>query len=122
MTRIIVMEDDEVYLNIIVGILENAGYEAEGALNGKIGMQLFSIKPADLIVTDLIMPIQDGVETIGILKDQAPEVKIIAMSAGDSSGGLKNYSKLAVEFGADAFLEKPVNRNVLIEKIEQLLR
>jgi len=82
MARILVIDDDIQILEMLGQTLEREGYEVVDALDGKEGMRLYREAPTDLVITDIVMPEKEGVETIMELKRDFPDVKIIAMSGG----------------------------------------
>jgi len=92
-------------------------YEAE---NGKEAITHFKPSITDLVITDLIMPDEDGLKVIIKLRELKPSVKIIAISGGGKAGP-GSYLNLAKALGADAIFSKPFSINELIAKIEELL-
>jgi CheY-like chemotaxis protein len=90
------------------------------AVNGKEALSHFKPSMTDLVVTDLIMPEEDGLKVIMKLREQKPSLKIIAISGGGKAGP-GGYLNLAKALGAHAVLSKPFSINDLILKIEELL-
>ena len=120
MARILVIDDDNVTRLMLWRILEKEGYEVFEASNGEKGIQINRTQPADLIITDIIMPEKEGIETIRELKEEFPDVKIIAISAG-GRGAPEIYLKMATGFGAADTIKKPINREELLEKVKKLI-
>ena len=118
--RILVIEDDEQMRVLLDQTMQWAGYEVVTAENGRLGQQLFEEQPTDLIITDLIMPEQEGLETIRILKKSYPEVKIIAISGGGRIGP-EAYLPAAMELGADRVFSKPFDIKELVTTVQELL-
>ncbi len=120
MARILIIDDDEQFLRMLMQIFERNGYEVLGASDGEDGIALFRKKNADLIITDIIMPGKEGLETIAELKRDFPDVKIIAISGG---GRLRpdDYLNIAVGFGASRTFTKPIDRKELLAAVEELL-
>ena len=118
--RILVIDDDEQMRVLLQQAMQWAGYEVVAAENGRQGQQMFEEKPADLIITDLIMPEQEGLETIRILKQRYPAVKIIAISGGGRIGP-EAYLPTAMELGADRIFAKPFDVKELIAAVQELL-
>ncbi len=118
--RILVVDDDEQIRDLLRRIMEWAGYTVIEAKNGKIAMKLQRREPADLVITDLIMPEQEGLETISCLKREFPKVKIIAVSGGGRIGP-ETYLPTAKELGADRIFTKPFNVQDIVETVEELL-
>lgn len=92
-------------------------YEAE---NGKDAINHFKPSITDLVITDLIMPDEDGLKVIIKLRELKPQIKIIAISGGGKAGP-GSYLNLAKALGANAIFSKPFSINDLISKIEELL-
>ncbi len=120
MARILIIDDnDQVRLSLRMA-LEDAGHSVEEAADGIAGLQIFRKNPADLIITDLVMPNKDGFETISDLKKDSNETKIIAIS-GDCDANPGSYLFTAKAMGASQTFEKPINLAELIDAIEKLL-
>ncbi len=118
--RILVVDDEEQMRSMLRLMFENEGYEVSEAPDGKVALWLHKEKPSDLIITDLIMPEKEGIETILELKRDFPEVKIIAMTGG-GIGGLKSYIALAKKSGADHAFAKPFEKEDLLNVVRNLL-
>ena len=102
-------------------IVERMGHLAEEAEDGSVGLRLFREGGYDLVVTDLLMPEKEGIETILELREQDSEVPILAVSGGmtlDRTGPLADAEAL----GADASLPKPFAVEEFSEAIESLLK
>ena len=118
--RILIIDDDEQMRDLLYKAMQWAGFEVMAAENGRQGQQLFEELPADLIITDLIMPEQEGLETIRILKQNDPAVKIIAISGGGRIGP-EAYLPAAKELGADRVFSKPFDIKELVTPVQKLL-
>jgi len=121
MARILLIDDDPLVRNMIRQILELDGHSVVDASNGAVAMRVWSEQPADLIVTDILMPEKDGLEVIRELRRQCPEVKIIALSGGNRKIGFDTLA-VASRFGAAATIEKPFQLDVLRSTIERVLK
>ena len=125
MKKILVIDDDDLVRNVMTKMLERAGFEVTTATNGREGVESYHNSPADLVITDLIMPEQDGIETIIQLKNMSENVKIIAISGGGQIGqgkvGATDYLGIAKNYGAACTLNKPVERNTLIKAVNDTL-
>jgi len=121
MARILVIDDDEQVLDMLYESLTREGYDVLRASNGEQGLRLYRQKPVDLIITDIIMPEKEGIETIIELRRDFPDVKIIAMSGGGRIG-TKDYLHLAKIFGVQRTFTKPVAREQLLDAIKALLK
>jgi len=120
MPLILVIDDDEQMRRMIRTMLERAGYDVLEAADGRIGMKLFRQAPTDLVITDIVMPEMEGLETIMALKRESPPVKIIAISGGARMQP-GDYLIVAKELGAHRTLTKPFRRHALLEAVKELL-
>ena len=119
--RILVVDDDADTRESLKVLLETAGYEVEVAPNGARALRLQRSRAADAVVTDIFMPIADGIETIRELRAEFPGVRIIAVSAGGRSVGNETYLAVALAAGADAVLRKPMDFDELLAMVKKLL-
>jgi len=117
---IVIIDDDEQIREMLKQILAREGYGIFVAANGKEGMQIYREKQTDLVITDIIMPEKDGLETITELRKDFPEVKIIAMSGGGSKGPESNL-QAAKRLGAVCTLTKPVRRKEMLSAVKELI-
>lgn len=120
MARILIIDDDEVMNDMIVQLLAQAGYEAQGARDGNQGLKLWETKPFDLIVTDIVMPIKEGLETILAIRGKNKIVPIIAISGGGKISP-EQYLHLAQSFGADKVFQKPFDSAVFLLAVRECL-
>jgi DNA-binding NtrC family response regulator len=121
MDRILIIDDDDQFRGMLKKILEKAGYNnIEEANDGRTGMKLFRQRPFDLVITDIIMPDKEGIETIVELKSEYPPVKIIAMSGGGRIGP-QNYLEMAKRLGASRTLAKPFKYSDFLDIVQELL-
>ena len=118
MARILVIDDEQLARFTMREILESAGHEVVEAKNGKQGISFQQAEPFDIVVTDIIMPEKEGVETIIELKRDFPNLPIIAISGGGRTRNL-DFLKIAEQYGADRILAKPFSEEELIEAVEQ---
>jgi CheY-like chemotaxis protein len=119
MARILIIDDDEQIRIILRNMLQRAGYEVVEAVNGKQGLRLYYEHPADMVITDILMPVMPGSRLISILRKDFPDLKVIAMSGGGRMYRSDSYLKLASELGAQRILEKPFFQTDLLEAIEE---
>ena len=120
MFSILIIDDDVQIRKLLRQMLEQAGYDVVDAPDGNIAMQRYRESPADLIITDLIMPEKKGLETIHELRQQFADVKIIAISGGGRVGPAR-YLEGAEKLGAARTIEKPFTRAAILEAVRQLL-
>jgi DNA-binding response OmpR family regulator len=119
-TRILVIEDDARLRTALGQLLEGEGFEVMEAEEGEDGLSQFRARPADLVVTDLIMPGKEGMETILELRREYPDLKIIAISGGGRVRAAE-YLPVAAAAGADKTLAKPFSFVRLLQIITELL-
>ncbi len=121
MATILVIDDDEGIRELYRRILEKAGYQVFDAPDGEAGIRLFREKPADLVLTDIVMPEKEGLETIMELKKEFSQVRIIAISGGGKATTSFTCLHLAKMLGADQALTKPIPRTKLLETVKAVL-
>jgi DNA-binding response OmpR family regulator len=119
MARILIIDDDDTLRGILTKGLTHAGHSVSQANNGRKGVALFRSDPPDLVITDLVMPEQEGMETIKILHRDFPRIPIIAMSGGLDGSPL--YLDLTTRLGAACTLTKPFTFTQLKEAINEIL-
>jgi CheY-like chemotaxis protein len=119
MARILIIDDDADLRTTLQEILEQAGYEVVEVSDGREGLQRYLGASVDLVITDLLMPEREGVETISALRQLNPQVRIIAMSGGGQTGRM-NFLQVAAVLGAQRTLHKPFNRHTLLEAVRDL--
>ena len=120
MASILVVDDEEGVRSIVSTILVRAGHEVTTANDGVEALRIVDRQAVDVVITDLIMPEKEGVETISELRRRFPEIKIIAMSGGGLGGAL-DYLRLARALGAAQTLSKPFDRETLLKTVEAAL-
>lgn len=117
---ILIIDDDSSIRRVLRGALERAGHRVEEAENGAEGMQRYRTAPADVVITDLFMPDQDGIETIQELREEYPDARILAISGG-AVGSTTGTLTDAMLLGADATLAKPFTMQELTSAVAGLL-
>ena len=100
--------------------LELEGYEVREASNGREAMEILASYKPDLMITDILMPEKEGIETIREARQQQADIKIIAISGGVRSENM-DFLKIAKRLGADLALGKPFGRQQLLDMVHQLL-
>jgi CheY-like chemotaxis protein len=120
MPDLILIEDDELLRRMLARLLERHGFSVREAGNGLEGLKLMRERPAPLVVTDLIMPEMEGIETIRHLRRLYPETRIVAISQGGAIGP-KCYLAIATQLGADHTLAKPFRPEQLLRLVAELL-
>ncbi len=118
--RILVVDDDPVFREMLQCMLSDDGFEVETAINGLEALSMYRENPADLVIADIIMPEKEGIETIIELKRDYPGVKIIAISGGGSHGP-KAYLDTARLLGVKHTFFKPFEVAELIATAKELV-
>jgi CheY-like chemotaxis protein len=119
--RVLVIDDDQIVREMISRMLKGAGYEVLEATNGATGLAVVASGiNIDLVITDIIMPEKEGIETIHELKRDFPEMKILAISGG-GKGESKNYLTIARSVGANSTLGKPFVKQELLDSVNGIL-
>jgi CheY-like chemotaxis protein len=121
MERILIIDDEAQIRSMIRLMLERAGYSVAEASDGIEGIRCYRQTPADLIITDLIMPNQDGIGMMLELKKEFSSAKIIAMSGGGLNRP-EGYLRGAQKLGAVCTLSKPINRQELLRAVKDALK
>lgn len=121
MARILVIEDEGDIRGLYSRILKNAGHDVIEAPDGKVGIALYRENPADLVITDIIMPEKEGIELIIELRRDFPDVKIIAVSGGGQRMESATCLSLAKGLGAVRTLAKPFSQQELVDTVREVL-
>ena len=121
MARILIIDDESQIRSMLRLMLERVGYEIAEAPDGIEGIRQYRENPADLIITDLIMPNKDGIGMIIDLKKEFPKVKIIAMSGGGVNRP-EGYLDGAKKLGAARTLTKPIDRDEMLKAVRETLQ
>jgi len=118
MARILVIDDDPDIRALLEQTLKSAGHEVALAADGREGVEEYRAKPADLVITDIYMPNQEGLETIIELRQRFPELAIIAMSGRTAAGTMLS---IAQKLGVIQVLQKPFVADELLTAVERAL-
>lgn len=119
MANVLLIDDDEMLRTVLAIAMEQAGHKVLQADDGQKGVELSRTASVDIVITDLIMPVQEGVETIMTLRRERPRLPIIAISGGVSNSKL--YLDIAGKIGAKRMLPKPFSPRQLVALIEEIL-
>jgi two-component system, chemotaxis family, chemotaxis protein CheY len=117
MADILIIDDDPQIRRLLNRILRDAGHAVREAENGRDGVTLFQQHQPDLVITDIVMPDMEGLETILTLRQDGPTVPIIAISGGSDP----LYLKAAGKLGATAELTKPFSATEIVDLVDALL-
>jgi CheY-like chemotaxis protein len=121
MKKILVIEDNAIVRNTVMRILQSAGYEVVIANDGLRGVEAFRKEQPDLVISDIIMPEQEGIATIRQILGEKPGTKIIAISGGGRVGNT-DFLQIARKMGAADVLPKPFDPEDLLSRIATCLK
>ena len=116
MKKILIIDDNDVVRGTIARLLELAGYETIIASDGNEGLVRMRLDLPDLIITDIIMPVKEGIETIRQILIEQPGAKIIAISGGGRHGNM-DFLEAARKLGAIDVIEKPFDPDDLVHRV-----
>jgi len=116
---ILIIDDDTIFRTGLVKILRMENYDVLEASDGQEGINLFQKQKPDLVITDILMPNKEGIETIIELKDSFPDQRILAMSGG-GRGNPQEYLEFAKDCGAEKILKKPFKIDELLQLISSM--
>jgi DNA-binding response OmpR family regulator len=116
----LLVDDDESFRPMIADALERFGFDVVSAVNGREALARFHQRRPDLVLTDLIMPDKEGLETIRELQHLAPDMPVIAMSGGGRTNP-HGYLQMASQLGASQVLAKPFSFQELLDAIKATL-
>ena len=117
--KILIIDDDDLVLYTLSKILRSAGDTVVTAKNGARGMTAFRSEQPDLVITDIVMPEQEGLGTIMMLRRECPQARIIAISGGGRVGNL-DALEAARTLGADEVIPKPFEADILLATVGRL--
>jgi CheY-like chemotaxis protein len=119
MALILIIDDEVAFAEVLTFALRAKGHETAIATDGLKGMEIVEARHPAIVITDILMPNFDGIETIRALKKISPETRIIAVSGGHERG--YDYLGSASTFGADAVLQKPFRTSEIVDAVRRLL-
>ena len=118
--QVLVIDDDVAVRQTIALLLEDVGIEVVQAADGKEGLRAFQRSRPDLIVTDIIMPEKEGIQTIIDIRKSDRHLPIIAISGGGRVGNT-DFLEIASRLGATTTLPKPFDPEVLVSLVHRLV-
>lgn len=119
MSVVLIIDDDEAMRDVLRQTLERAGFDVELAADGAQGIASFRRRRADVVITDIIMPEREGIETMIEIKELDPDAKVIAISGGGRTGAI-DFLTLASKLGAERSFAKPLDRRALVAAVREL--
>lgn len=121
MATILIIDDNDQTRRLIREILEQAGHTVHEAPNGEDGLHLVRQHPTDLVITDILMPEKEGLETILDLRQEFPHIKIIAISGGTERAHV-NILDIARKLGAHKTILKPFEIQPFLKEVTEVLQ
>ena len=121
MAQILLIEDDGSLRETIKVLLERKGYEVMTACDGEEGLKMFRSSPTPIVITDIIMPNKEGVETIFELERNFPSVKIIAISGGGKADAQNYLKAVSLISNVKHTFKKPFSNKELLAVVKELL-
>ena len=116
--RVLVVDDEEDFLESIVRRLELRGIEVHGVANGAAALELLTHEQVDVVVLDIKMPGMDGIEALRQIRRLYPDVEVIVLTGHAS----QEFQRLGRELGAFDYLIKPVRLETVLERIRAACR
>lgn len=120
MARILIIEDDEAFRAILKEALEGAGHSVAEAATGRKAISMIRTDPPEVVLTDLVMPDQDGIGVILMIRDEFPNTPFVAMSGSSINAGL--YLNMAKKLGARHVLQKPFGLETMVAAVDDVLK
>lgn len=120
MARILLVDDEEVSIDSLARVLRMRGHEIDTASNGLKALQAYRSRMSDLVVTDVLMPVKEGISLMRELRSIDPDLPVIVLSGGGRSHNME-FLKIAAHDGATATFQKPCPMPALLQAIEQCL-
>jgi two-component system, chemotaxis family, chemotaxis protein CheY len=117
MLSVLIVDDQVQIRRLIRDTLEGAGYHVEAARDGKEGLARYHEQSADLVLMDVLIPDQDGLEAITALRRKFPDARIIAMTRGTDGVDVPNFLDVATLLGARRTLQKLFERQAFLDAV-----
>ena len=122
MARILVIDDDAPSRTALRRLLTHSGYDVLEAADGSEGLRCMAEFLPDVLLVDIFMPEQDGIETIRLVRQAFPQVPIVAISGGGFVYQAGNILTVAHDFGAQYTFTKPFAPEALLAALQDLIR
>ncbi len=122
MKTILLVDDELSVREVLKEMLNNKNYQVETAASGKQALIKLDKCPVDLVVTDIVMADENGIDLIMKMKTDYPHIPVVAISGGGGIEGRFNYLEIAKLVGAKEILKKPFSAHELREAVEAELK
>ena len=119
--HVLIVDDHDEMRAMLSRTLTEFGHTTFVAEHGGVALKIAASHPIDLMITDLVMPEKEGIETIMAIRKQYPHIRILAMSGGHQNRNSLPYLELAARLGAHGTLQKPFNISELVAKIDEII-
>jgi two-component system, chemotaxis family, chemotaxis protein CheY len=121
MASVLVVDDEDQVRELIRKAFEQTGYQVLEASTGKAALEEYRTTPTDLVIMDILMPDQDGFESISMIRRESPKVKIIAMTGSNDMIGVLDFLDVAKMLGATRTIQKPFDIKDLLDAAQSVL-
>jgi DNA-binding NtrC family response regulator len=121
MARILIIDDSPIYLQFLGGVLAAAGHEVREAGSGSVGLALIAAYPAEVVISDIIMPDMDGIEVLLEVRKRSPRTRLILISGGGRHVQAGDVLRVGNSLGAWAVLSKPLTPEALLAAVNSAL-
>lgn len=118
MPSVLIVDDDDQLRQLLRATMEQAGYQVREGRTGREGLLSYRSKPADVVIMDILMPDQDGLEAIMELRKEFPDAKIIAITGGAVKMNVPDFLDVAKLMGAQRSLYKPFSMTEVVAAVE----
>lgn len=121
MPKVLIIDDEEDIRSVLKDMLNMSGYDVDTAENGRQAKEFYDKTDYDAIITDIIMPEQDGFEVILDFRNKNQLDRVIAISGGRRTSS-DDYLSIANHFGVSAIFSKPPNYKELMAKVDEIVK
>lgn len=121
MPKVLIIDDEEDTRSVLKDMLNMSGYDVDTAENGRQAKEFYDKTDYDAIITDIIMPEQDGFEVILDFRNKNQLDRVIAISGGRRTSS-DDYLSIANHFGVSAIFSKPPNYKELMAKVDEIVK
>ena len=121
MPQILIIDDDDLFRTLLVDMLTFEGYQTIEAKDGNMGVDLFKKEHPDLVITDILMPEKEGMQTIREIKKESSDAHIIALSGATTRPDGISYLQLATDLGANRAFAKPFKTAEFLGAVAELV-
>jgi CheY-like chemotaxis protein len=117
-SRILVIEDEPKVLEVIVDLLQHAGYSTQATTDSREAVRLLETTAFDVVVSDIMMPYLNGLQVLELAKRQSPDAQVVLVTAYST----REIAAEALNKGASGFVEKPFQTEQLLRAVREALR